>query len=166
MLVTLIYWALWIIRGETGLHLSHTPCVILLAPRCHFLSVFSSLCLATALYLAFHLSHSPFLCVALCPAPLSIYLAVSLSHVCRPCQQNGWQTVFISILKDVRPAWQLWELSTGIRQSPPCRKAAAACSPSWQPFWARLFGAESVDIYAALSISFYLSHFCYNPYFS
>lgn len=66
----------------------------------------------------------------------SIYRAVSLRHMCHPCQQNGWQTVFISMLKDAGPVRQLWELSTGIRQSPPCREAAA-CLPGWRPFWAR-----------------------------
>lgn len=155
--------------GETGLHLSHPPRVTLSDPLSLSVQVFSFLCLAMALYLSFHLSPPPFLCPSLPCFPLStrsIYLAVSLSHVCRPCQQNGWQTVFISILKDVRPAWQLWELSTGIRQSPPCRKAAAACFSSWQPFWACLFGAQSVDICAALSVSVYLSYIYYNPYFS
>lgn len=93
------------------------------------------------------------LCRSLPCLPLSagsIYWAVSLSHVCRPCQQNAWQTVFISMLKDARPAWQLWELSTGICQSPPCRKAVPACLLGWQPFWGCLFDSDNGDVYAAL----------------
>lgn len=52
------------------------------------------------------------------PAPPPFISAVSLRHVRRPCQQNGWQTVFISTLKDATvaaAAWQPRSLSTGIR---------------------------------------------------
>lgn len=52
------------------------------------------------------------------PAPPPFISAVSLRHVRRPCQQNGWQTVFISTLRDATvaaAAWQPRSLSTGIR---------------------------------------------------
>lgn len=84
--------------------------------------LFMSFCLSLAQYLPLHLF------------PLPSVFRVSLRHVRRPCQQNRWRTVFISMLKDARPLWQLWELSTGIRQSPPCREAAA-CLLGWRPFW-------------------------------
>lgn len=80
-------------------------------------------------------THSPvifFLChICRCISPLlcAVTPFIGPCHwamCCSPCQQNAWQAVSISMLKDARPAWQLWALSTGIRQSPPCRRADAS----------------------------------------
>lgn len=92
-----------------------------------FLSLYDTVSVFPSIFLP-SLSHSPQ------RSPLSarsIYQCVSLSHVCCPCQQNGWQTVFISTLRDARTVWQLWELSTGIRQSLPLWEVTTVCLPVW-----------------------------------
>lgn len=104
-----------------------------------FLSLYDTVSVFPSISLP-SLSHSPQ------RSPLSarsIYQCMSLSHVRCPCQQNGWQTVFISTLRDVRTVWQLWELSTGIRQSLPLWEVTTVCLPVWWPHWSGVVGVAS-----------------------
>lgn len=109
------------LKEENGLCLFY--CLHQLSVSLSFLSFYDTVSVFPSISLS-ALSHS----LQCSPhSACTIYQSVSLSHVCCPCQQNGWQTIFISTLRDARTAWQLWELSTGIRQNPPHREVATAC---------------------------------------
>lgn len=133
----LILWAVGLKTGS-GRRLSFISCSLFVS-CCHslslslsvFLSLYDTVSVLPSISLP-SLSHSP---QRSPPSAHSIYQCVSLSHVCCPCQQNGWQTVFISTLRDARTVWQLWELSTGIRQSLPLWEVTTVCLPVWWPRW-------------------------------
>lgn len=133
----LILWAAGLRAGSRPwMSLFFAVSLSLAVTRSVFVSLYDTVSVFPSIFLP-SLSRSP-------PrSPLSarsIYQCVSLSHVCCPCQQNGWQTVFISTLRDARTVWQLWELSTGIRQSLPLWEVTTVCLPVWWPRWSCLVG--------------------------
>lgn len=96
------------------------------------------------------------------PALPPFISAVSLRQMRRPCQQNGWQTVFISTLKDATvaaAAWQPRSLSTGIRHI----AAPHPLPPNPPTLLGSLFplASESAVILSVLMFFVFVCFFCF-----